>query len=135
MHFVVAVAAIIQNENKVLCMKRSTHKEAHPGVWETLSGRVEIGEEPLECVTREIEEEAGLFVGEHIHLDPRPITSYQTTRLDDAMIVIVYRAQYFDGDIKMSQEHEAYAWLTLDEFSQHSSLNELVDAVEKALKV
>lgn len=135
MHFVVAVAAIIQNDNKVLCMKRSTHKEAYPGVWETLSGRIEIGEEPLECIAREIYEEAGLVAGEHIHLDARPITSYQTTRLDDAMIVIVYRAQYFDGEIKMSQEHEAYAWLTLEEFSQHSSLNELIDAVEKTLKI
>lgn len=135
MYFLVAVAAVIQDGDKFLCMRRSAHKDALPGKWETLSGRVEIGEEPLECMAREIDEEAGLKVDEHVHLDARPVTSYQTSRLDDAMIVIVYRAQYLQGEIKMSQEHDAYAWLTWQEFAQRSDFKELIKATEMALKV
>jgi len=124
--FVVAVAAIIFKDNRILAMKRSLKKDAGPGLWETLSGRVDADEDPLEAVQREIEEECGLNVA----IDPRPVTTYHASRLGHPMIVIIYRAEYLSGEVKRSAEHDDHAWLTPEQFAEVSTLKKLVDVVQ-----
>ncbi|MEM6429282.1 MAG: NUDIX domain-containing protein [Deinococcota bacterium] len=123
--YVVAVAAIIVRGSKVLAMRRSQHKDAGAGLWETLSGRVDAGEEPLETIKREIVEECGLGV----NVDPRPVTSYSAMRAGKPMIVIVYQADYVSGEVVRSDEHDDHAWLTPDEFVARSSLSKLAKAI------
>jgi 8-oxo-dGTP diphosphatase len=129
--YVVAVAAIIARDGKVLAMRRALTKDAGAGVWETLSGRVPLGEEPLDAIKREILEECGL----EVTLDPGPFTTYQATRKNLAMIVIVYRAVYKGGDVVMSAEHDDYAWLTPDEFAERSTLIKLAKTVRQVIEV
>lgn len=126
---VVAVAALVVRGERILSMKRSRLKDAGPGLWETLSGRVRPGEEPLAAVAREIDEECGLAV----ELDPRPVTAYSAVRIDLPMVVIVYRGLYQTGEVALSEEHEAYAWLTPDELAGRSPLEPLVAAARHAL--
>jgi len=126
-YYVVAVAAIIVREGRVLAMRRAAHKDAGAGLWETLSGRVDEGEEPLATVKREIVEECALTV----HVDPRPLTAYSAQRAGKPMIVIVYRADYVAGEVVRSDEHDDHAWLTPDEFAERSGLTKLADAVHR----
>ena len=112
-------------------MQRSQHKNAGPGLWETLSGRLEPGEEPLDAVEREITEECGL----NVLVDPRPLTSYSAERLGEPMVVIVYLAHYLSGEVTLSDEHDAFAWLSADAFAERSSLDELVVAARQAVKL
>jgi len=125
--YVVAVAAIIVRDGQVLAMRRSAHKDAGAGLWETLSGRVDVGEEPLETVKREILEECAL----NVQVDPRPLTAYSAQRAGKPMIVIVYRADYISGEVTRSDEHDDHAWLTPDEFAERSGLTKLTQAVKK----
>jgi 8-oxo-dGTP diphosphatase len=127
--YVVAVAAIIIREGKVLAMRRATTKDAGAGLWETPSGRVVLGEEPLGAVKREILEESSLTV----NIEPQPLTAYQATRKDLPMMVIVYRAHYVSGEVVLNEEHDAYAWLSPDEFAERSTLTKLVKTVYAAL--
>jgi 8-oxo-dGTP diphosphatase len=127
-HYVVAVAAVIFREDTVLAMRRSAHKDAGAGLWETLSGRVLPDEEPLEAVKREIREECGLDVA----LDPRPLTAYTAWRGQEPMIVIVYYADYLSGEVTRSDEHDDHAWLSPDAFGRRSSLEKLVAVVKTA---
>ncbi len=127
--YVVAVAAVIVREGKVLAMRRSLTKDAGPGLWETLSGRVMFGEEPLDAVKREIAEECGL----EVKLEPRPFTAYQASRLDKPMMLLIYKAAYQAGEVVLSEEHDAYDWLTAKEFANRSSLKKLVDVVTEIL--
>ena len=85
-------------------MRRSKDKDAGPGLWEAISGRVEVGEEPLAAARREVAEETGLSV----RIEPRPVTASAATRLD-------------------------VAWLTASEFAARSSLTKLVEAVAGVL--
>lgn len=119
------MVGVIVREDKVLAMRRAASKDAGPGLWETLSGRVDLGEDPLDTVKREIQEECGLEVRVH----PRPVTSYYAERNGEPMIVIVYRADYHAGEVVLSEEHDDYAWLSLAAFSQRSELTKLVEAV------
>jgi 8-oxo-dGTP diphosphatase len=123
--YVVAVAAIILREGKVLAMRRALTKDAGAGLWETLSGRVPLGEEPLESVKREIQEECSLTVS----VEEQPFTAYQAFRNTVPMIVIVYRAHYVSGEVILSEEHDAFDWLTPAEFAERSTLTKLVETV------
>jgi 8-oxo-dGTP diphosphatase len=126
--YVVAVAAIIIRDGKVLAMRRAATKDAGAGLWETLSGRVSLGEEPLDAVKREVLEESSLTVS----VEPQPFTAYHAKRNDLPMMVIVYRAHYISGEVILSDEHDAYAWLTPAEFSEKSTLTKLVETVRAA---
>jgi 8-oxo-dGTP pyrophosphatase MutT (NUDIX family) len=128
--YVVAVAAIIIRDGKVLAMRRATTKDAGAGLWETLSGRVPLGEEPLDAVKREILEESQLTV----KVEPQPFTTYHAKRKDLPMLVIVYRAHYVSGEVILSEEHDDYAWLTPAEFARRSTLTKLVETVDKAVE-
>jgi 8-oxo-dGTP diphosphatase len=126
---VAAVAAVIVREGRVLAMRRAAHKPG-AGLWETLSGRLEPGEAPLDAVAREIREESGL----EVVVDPRPVDSYAGRRGDAPMIVVVYRARWVAGEVRRSDEHDDHAWWTPEEFRERSSLTRLADAVDRALE-
>lgn len=126
--FIVAVAAAIFRDGKVLAMRRSPDKDAGPGLWETLSGRINEGEEPLAAAHREIFEETGL----EVQVDPRPVTAYAANRLGRPMIVILYRGEHAGGEVRMSEEHDSHEWLTPEAFSTRTSLSTLADAVTQA---
>lgn len=127
--FVAAVAAVIVRDGQVLAMRRARSKDAGPGLWETLSGRLSAGEDPLAAVRREIAEECGLEVA----VEPRPLTAYEAERKGLPMVVIVYRAYYLSGEVALSDEHDAYAWLSPVEFAARSTLEKLVEAVTAAV--
>ncbi len=114
---------------RVLAMRRAPDNLAGPGLWETLSGRVEHGEQPLAAIAREIAEESAL----EVEVEPRPFATYAAQRRGHPMIVILYRARYLAGEVQLSPEHDAYAWLTASEFRARSSLVPLVTVVEQAL--
>lgn len=126
---VVAVATLIVRAGRVLALRRAPDNLAGPGLWETVSGRVEQGEQPLETAVREVREEAAL----EVRIDPRPIGAYAAERRGHPMIVILYRAEYLSGEVCISHEHDQFAWLTPAEFAQRSSLRLLVEAVARAL--
>lgn len=128
--FVLAVAAVIIKARRVLAMRRAPHKDAGAGLWETLSGRVERDEQPLDAVLREINEESGL----EVRLDPRPVDAYVARRGDAPMVVIVYRAEWVAGEVRRSSEHDAHAWWTPAEFRERSSLGRLADAIDRAME-
>jgi 8-oxo-dGTP pyrophosphatase MutT (NUDIX family) len=126
--FIVAVSVAVFRGGRVLALRRSPDKDAGAGAWETLSGRVRAGEQPFEAARREAREECGLDV----EIDPRPIASYQAKRNLDDMVIVVYRGASGCGDVVLSDEHDAFAWMTLEEFSRACRFPQLIEAVRLA---
>lgn len=126
---VVAVAGLVLRDARVLALRRAATNLAGPGLWETVSGRVERGEEPSTAVAREIAEETGL----EVRVEERPWEAYAAVRRGEPMIVILYRARFVRGDVRLSAEHDAFAWLSAGEFRERSGLSSLCRAVEGAL--
>ena len=126
---VAAVAVLVIRDGRVLALRRSQHKDAAPGVWETLSGRLEPGEEPYPAAVREALEETGLAVD----IERRPWTAYAADRAGEPMLVVVYRGTPVAGELTLSDEHDDHAWLDADAFAAKSPLSKLVEAVRSAL--
>ncbi len=127
-NFIVAVSAVIFRDGKVLGMRRAADKDAGAGLWETPSGRVEAGEQPLDAVRREAREETGLA----LRFDPRPIDALQTRRGEAPMVVVYYRAEWVGGEVVQSAEHDMHAWMTPDEFAARTTLGALAAVVRRA---
>jgi 8-oxo-dGTP diphosphatase len=132
-HHVVAVAGAILrrfgDDLRVLALRRASDNRAGPGLWETVSGRVEHGEEPLAAVQREIVEESGL----EVEVEPRPFAAYAAQRGGVPMIVILFRARWLRGEVQLSSEHDAAEWLGAVDFRVRCTLLPLVPIVERAL--
>lgn len=127
--FIAAVCALIRKDGKILSMRRSLTKDAAPGIWEAVSGRVEHGEEPLDAVRREVLEETGLVV----RVEPRPLSAHHALRAGVPMVIIYYLAHWESGDVAMSQEHDAWEWLDADTFAQRTPIRVLAESVKQIL--
>lgn len=132
---VLAVAAAIVREGRVLAMRRAPHKDAGAGLWETVSGRVAADEQPIDAIGREIAEETGLEVGSTIALEERPVDAYVARRGERPMCVVFYAARATSSAVRRSSEHDDHAWLTPEELAARGSPPRLVEAVRRALQV
>jgi len=77
-------------------------------------------------IHREIKEESGL----NVSINERPLTSFQTMRGTEPMILIYYLCDYVSGDVALSKEHDAYKWANFQEFKTLCSFNELIEIVD-----
>jgi 8-oxo-dGTP diphosphatase len=127
--FVGAVCALVRRDGRVLALRRSERKDAAPGIWEAVSGRLEPGEDPLEAVHREIREESRLVV----RVDPRPWAAFATDRAGVPMLIVYYVADWIAGELRLSEEHSEGRWMDADEFAAASPIPRLVQAVREVL--
>jgi len=129
--FVAAVVIVVFRGDRLLAMRRARTKDAAPGAWEALSGRVRPGEQPLAAAAREAREECGLEVA----IEPRPVTSYVARRNHEEMIVVAFRARSSEGDVTLSDEHDRFAWMTPREFAGACPFPPLIEAVVLASRL
>ncbi len=124
-----AVCVLVRKEDRILALLRSRNKDAAPGIWEALSGRMQPGESPLDAAVREVQEESQL----QVEFDPRPLEAYATSRVGIPMLILYYRARWIAGEVRISSEHEAFAWLDAVEFARSTPIPELSQAVAREL--
>ncbi|HEV8200554.1 MAG TPA: NUDIX domain-containing protein [Candidatus Polarisedimenticolia bacterium] len=120
--FIPAVSVLAFRDGRLLSLKRSLREEKAPGAWEVISGRIEPGEQPLEAAAREAREESGL----ELDIDPRPIASYRGEVVGRNMLVVAYRAEAPAQDPTISDEHDDWAFVTLEEFAARCPFPRLV---------
>jgi len=109
--FIVAVAFMIERDGRLLMIRRSADREHAPGEWECGSGRVEAGEEPEAATRREAREETGLEVEV---LEPVGAFHYYRGPAREEAICIAYHCRARDGEVRLSNEHDAAEWVPLD---------------------
>lgn len=129
------VEGILQNENdEILLLQRAEH-ESCAGQWQPPAGKIEYKEDPWDTVKREFYEETRLNV-EPVS-PPDGILNIQDYVIHDGnagedwapmddrhSIMISYRVEpveaYGRDDVKLSEEHQTYDWVTPQEASESS---------------
>jgi len=108
---VVVVKGIIENKGKILILKRSAIDEIDAGVWETVGGKIDFGEELEDALTREVKEETGIVVS----IEKLLYATTFFTNPNRKIVLLTYFCRTTDDQIILSDEHSDYLWVTRSE--------------------
>ena len=117
---------IVKNEDgKILVLRRHPKSKTNPHKWELPGGKIEKGEFFDEAYIREIKEETSLDVkvGDFCEAVQDDYPHKRTVQL------IMY-AKDLAGEVKISDEHDDWMWVTIDEVK---SLD-ITSSLEKTIK-
>ncbi|NIO19715.1 MAG: NUDIX domain-containing protein [Candidatus Aenigmarchaeota archaeon] len=107
---VVAQKAVIREGDKYLIMRRSTKTHVYPGYWDFPGGRLEIGEDVLKALEREVLEETGFKIRVI-----KPIFTFHEIVNERPVFFIVYQCEKISGEFRLSEEHTEHKWATKEE--------------------
>ena len=98
------VAGVLRRDRQVLLCRRSPTREWYPGVWDLPGGHVEVGEQPLEALRRELLEELGVEIGD----DPgHPLDRIaRIARPETGLHLTIWLVTDWTGTVANRQPHE-----------------------------
>ena len=104
---------LLKKDNKILLLRRTPESKTNPHCWELPGGKVDPGEFFDEALVREWLEETNLEIkiGELIGSVQEDFSHKRT-------VVIIMEVKDVTGDIKISDEHVDWMWVTLDELKE-----------------
>jgi len=112
MELQVGVKIVLKNrEGKFLILRRSPQKYSEVDkYWDIPGGRINPGSPLIENLQREVMEETGLKIIDK----PKLITAQDILKPTKHIVRLTYIG-LADGEVKLSEEHNEYRWLTLEE--------------------
>jgi len=110
----VAAAALVDRDNRVLISKRPEGKEL-AGLWEFPGGKVDPGETPEQALRRELAEELGIDVCETCLA---PFTFASHTYAGFHLLMPLYLCRNWDGEIE-PRESQEIAWVRPNRLSSY----------------
>ncbi len=125
------VTSFIQDEQKLLILRRSNQVKTMKGLWAGISGIIEKNEPPLTRAKIEIYEETGISE-DKIRLIKKAaklrIHSPQYENHEWEIFPFLFEAK--NPDIKLNWENSEYRWITIDELKNYNT----VPSLEKVLQ-
>ena len=110
----IATSILVNDEGKVLILKRSDKVRTYKGMWGGIAGYVEKGEEPFDTAIKEIREEVGLeqedveFVKA---LEPFEFVDFiDGLRYDWNIYTFLFKTEKKDK-VHIDWEHTEYRWV------------------------
>ncbi|HZJ75193.1 MAG TPA: NUDIX hydrolase [Clostridia bacterium] len=109
---IVAVCGIIESNNEILLVN------AYHGGWVPPGGQVEIGENLMDALKREIREECGVSVVVEnlffIGSNTCTYEGYNGVKMVPTKVVFGFICKYADGELRASEENSESRWIKKD---------------------
>ncbi len=111
-------------DGSFLCMKRAMSKKAYPGYYETTAGGSALqGEDPYQCVKRELWEETGIRCEEFKEVGSWIEDSTQTIYHQFTCMVDCEK-----DSVKLQEgETEGYLWMSKEDFLEYVDSDRAID--------
>lgn len=107
------VAALIENDTKILLAKRSTGDINVLGKWEFPGGKVEQDENEFDAIEREIKEEFELTIKAKEFITNN-VCEYPTKVVD----LRLYKCDYVSGEFNL-HDHSEYKWVDKEKLLEY----------------
>ncbi len=120
--------------HKYLLLKRSAKSRIYPGIWQMITGGIEIGEFTKDAVIRELKEETGITPSK-LYVIPR-INTFYLAMVDKICMCPVFLTIVESDEVKISDEHSEYKWLGYTEAKElvyWPNQKESMELIEKYL--
>lgn len=116
----VSRSVILRDDGRFLIIQRSKNDRHHPTLWECPGGKLESSQDVAHAQEEEVVQETGLLVNpidRLVYFDSYicSIGSY----VGLPYVVLFGMARYTTGSVRLSPEHDAYAWVTFVEALQY----------------
>jgi len=131
----IVVGGVVFKNGKALILQRHKDEDTYPNMWELPSGKREFLESSENALVREIHEETGLTVKP---LMPFSVFEYQVEKpneIRDSTQINFLVALVKDQDLVLSTEHQAFAWIELQEIDQYDLTKTTKEVIRRAFKI
>ena len=109
----VAVNAFLVHKNRFLLLKRAKT----PIIWGPPGGKLQINEDPIVGLQREVREETNLQIFVF-----QPVTTWFGYFNDLPLLSIDYLCTCKKNTVTLSHEHTDHRWLTIDELTRDKNI-------------
>ena len=128
MKIIEVVAAVIVRGGKMLCVQRAEHEREYVSLkWEFPGGKVEVGEDREQALSREILEELDVAIEK-----PEYFMTVEHTYPDFHLVMRAYTCSILKGE-PVLKEHVALQWLPVEELDQLNWAAADIPIVEKLM--
>ena len=128
------VTSFIQDDQKLLILRRSDKVKTMKGLWAGISGIIEKNENPLTRAKIEIHEEVGISE-DKIRLvkaaERLKVNSPQYENHEWEIFPFLFEAK--NPDIKLNWENSEYRWITIDELKNYNTVPNLEKVLQNLL--
>jgi 8-oxo-dGTP pyrophosphatase MutT (NUDIX family) len=130
----VVTCLLINDEGKLLILKRSDKVRTYKGMWGGIAGYVEEGENPYETAIKEIREEVGIKEDEISLIkkfDPIEITDhYEGVKYNWFIHPFLFKIEKKDK-IQIDWEHSTYKWILPPDIERYDTVPHLKEIISK----
>lgn len=113
----IPITAIIENGGEFLFIRRSRNSKNMAGKWVFPGGKIEVGEDAIQALYRELNEEIGLELTNQVAF----LSSYKFVREEDGSssvgFVFIVRAK--NREVKKDESIEEYKWIKPEEIADY----------------
>lgn len=110
-------AVILDDQQRCLLVRRSAFNRNFVGCWEWPGGKVDDGEDFATALLREAREETSLEV------EITELAGATQFEMPKAQVVLLcMEARITGGEVKLSEEHDDFAWVSLAELQRYKLL-------------
>lgn len=132
----VVTCLLINEEDKLLILKRSDKVKTYKGLWGGVAGYVEPGEEPYETALKEIQEEVGIEKEHVVLIDQGDTVNftdiYEGNKYEWTIYPFVFKIRK-NQKIQIDWEHLEYLWITPSEITRYNTVPHLRQTVSNLL--
>jgi 8-oxo-dGTP diphosphatase len=128
----VVAGGIIIKDSKVLIIQRAANEEAYPNLWEVPSGKKEPMEKIEDTALREVHEETGLKTKIIKVADVFNFSVEKTDEIRDVTQINFLLELSEESEVKLSAEHQNFAWVTEDELIKYNLSKETKNSIKMA---
>jgi len=97
---------------RVLVLQRASDTK-RPDSWETVYGKIDRDERPERAAAREVREETGLDIEALYNLTVNSFYLHETRTVQMAIAFVAFVSD--DSEVALSDEHQRYEWLTVED--------------------
>ena len=125
MLIITAWAIIIDNDKRILLVKRPSDKKLFPNAWAFPGGKVEEGESLNDAVIREVKEETWLDL---VSFDKYTFTEYITEKSHNISHLYIGNAEWF---LKPETEAKRYSYSEIKWLNTAFNQSEIIEELHK----
>jgi 8-oxo-dGTP diphosphatase len=126
---ITVVAGIVRKGNQTLIAQRNKDSFLEQSLWEFPGGKIEFGEEPEECLKRELKEELNISISvDKIFAVKSHV--YEKNEQKIHVLLLFYLANFVGGEISCVACQD-FAWITKNDLHQYAFVRADISVVEK----